>query len=67
MNASERERLVSEGTLTIPEACRLSGLGRTYLYSLMEKRELMYVKCGKRRLIPRKELQRFLADGLVTT
>jgi len=57
--------LISDGTLTITEAQRFSGLGRTFLYSLMERGELRFAKVGKRRLIPKKALLELLRTGLV--
>lgn len=38
-------------TVTIPEACRISGLGRSFLYELMANDKLRSVKVGNRRLI----------------
>jgi excisionase family DNA binding protein len=60
-----RKKMVELGTVDVPEACRLTGLGRTYLYSLMERKILRYCKVGKRRLIPRAEITRLLAEALV--
>ena len=65
MADNEREQLVESGAVTVPEAEKFTGLGRTFLYGLMERGELRYIKAGKRRLIPRAELTRFLAAGLV--
>jgi excisionase family DNA binding protein len=65
MDATEREKVVSEGSVTVPEGSRFTGIGRTFLYGLMARGELRYVKVGKRRLIPRSELVRLLADRLV--
>jgi excisionase family DNA binding protein len=65
MDATEREKVVSEGSVTVPEGSRFTGIGRTLLYGLMARGELRYVKVGKRRLIPRSELVRLLADRLV--
>jgi excisionase family DNA binding protein len=62
--AADRE-LLAGGAVGIPEASTFSGLGRTFLYSLMERGQLRYVKAGKRRLIPRIELTRMLAERLV--
>jgi len=66
MANDERLAMVEKGSMEIAEACRFSGLGRTFLYMAMDRGELRYLKRGKRRLIPVIELQRFLADGLVT-
>jgi excisionase family DNA binding protein len=38
-------------TVTIPDALRLSGLGRTKLYELLTKGEIQSVRVGTRRLI----------------
>lgn len=38
-------------TVTVPVALRLSGLGRTKLYELLQSREIESVRVGKRRLI----------------
>jgi excisionase family DNA binding protein len=61
----ESEWLVNDGAVDVPSACRFTGVGRSYLYALMEKGELRFVKLGRRRLIPRAELVRLLAGGVV--
>jgi excisionase family DNA binding protein len=38
-------------TVTVPEALRLTGLGRTSLYRLIEEKKLRRVKIGSRTLI----------------
>jgi excisionase family DNA binding protein len=58
------ERMVDEGAVDIPDACKFTGLGRTFLYGLMDAGRLKYVKLGKRRLIPRAELRRLLAESV---
>jgi excisionase family DNA binding protein len=65
MDGAADHELLSEGAVGVPEAEEFTGLGRTYLYSLMERGELRYAKVGKRRLIPRAELRRLLAACLV--
>jgi excisionase family DNA binding protein len=65
MKTDKKEKLLSEGVVTISEASRISGLGRTYLYTLMDRGELGYCKVGKRRLIPRAEITRLLASNWV--
>jgi len=57
--------LVDDGTMGVAEARKFSGLSRTYLYQLMESGKLKYAKVGKRRLIPRAELRRLLAECLM--
>lgn len=46
----------SEGAVTVKEACRFTGLGRTLLFELIESGELVSDKIDNRRLIPRKAL-----------
>jgi excisionase family DNA binding protein len=62
--SEQREEVVRDGAVDVPEACRFTGLGRSFLYQLMEKGALLYLKQGRRRLIPRTELVRLLAEGL---
>lgn len=45
----------------LPEAGRLTGLGRSTLYRQMDTGQLGYVKVGARRLIPRTALLAWLA------
>ena len=57
--------LLEDGCLTIEEAMRFSGLGRSFLYEQMKAGRLPYVKVGAARRVPRRALQRFLAEHLV--
>lgn len=45
----------------IPEACRLTGLGRSKLYELLSAGEIPSVKVGKRRVVPVASLRQWLA------
>jgi excisionase family DNA binding protein len=56
---------VHDGTVTIAAAMAHTSLSRSYLYALMCNGGLKFVKIGRRRLIPRSELTRLLAAGLV--
>jgi excisionase family DNA binding protein len=56
------KELMEDGTLSIEAAVEFSGLGRSFLYSAMDRGELPYAKCGARRLIPKKALVKYLAD-----
>lgn len=47
------------------EACRLLGVGRTYLYELIQTGELRSVRLGKRRLIPVDAIRECLAANEV--
>lgn len=57
--------LVEEGAVTIPEAMRITGFGRTFLYEAMAKGDLPYIKIGAARRIPRRALALWLARGLM--
>jgi excisionase family DNA binding protein len=48
--------------LSIIEACSVAGIGRTKLYSAMSTGELVARKFGKRRIILRDDLQKFLTS-----
>jgi excisionase family DNA binding protein len=66
MTIESREMLVSDGQVTVNEASDLTKLSRSYLYQLMERQELAYVKLGKRRFIPRKSLIALMANAVVS-
>jgi len=63
--SERRERLVERGLVTIAEAAEFLGVGRTLIYSLMEKGELPSCKLGKRRLIPKAALTALASERLV--
>jgi excisionase family DNA binding protein len=58
------EEMLKDGSLGVEQARAFSGLGRSALYELMGQGRLPYVKCGARRLIPRRALVQVLAEGL---
>jgi excisionase family DNA binding protein len=60
-----KEKLTAEGAVDIASAEKFTGLGRTFLYALMSRGDLKFIKLGKRRLIPRAELNRLLSEHLV--
>jgi excisionase family DNA binding protein len=62
MDTSDRPQ--REG-LSITEACDVAGIGRTKIYQAISEGQLTARKFGKRTLILRTELQRFL-DSLPT-
>ena len=47
-------------TVTISEACKLSGLGRSTIYKLFQSGDLTPRKCGSRTLILVKDLENYL-------
>jgi excisionase family DNA binding protein len=60
MNTDHHE-LQREG-LSIPEACRVAGIGRTKIYEAIASGTLTARKFGKRTLVLRADLQAFLAS-----
>jgi excisionase family DNA binding protein len=55
-NSTPSERLA----YSVDEAARLTGLSRDLLYDEMRRGNLGYLKVGRRRLITRRHLERFL-------
>ncbi len=56
--------LLADGCLGIREAAAFSGLSRSTLYAAMDRGHLRFVTRGRRRLIPKRELIRYLSEGL---
>ena len=46
--------------LSLPEACKIAGLGRTTVYQAITDGQLVARKAGKRTIILRGDLQNFL-------
>jgi hypothetical protein len=57
------EALLVDGCLSIPEAVAFSRLSRSQLYEHIQAGDFLTVKQGRRRLVPRRALIRFLAEG----
>ena len=57
--------LLADGVMSIAGAVRFAGVSRTTLYGAMDAGHLAFVKRGRRRLIPRRALVAWLAEGLV--
>ena len=47
-------------TVRIKEACRVTGIGRSKLYELIEKGEIEIIKVGSMTLVPVDALRAFL-------
>ncbi|MCZ7618890.1 MAG: helix-turn-helix domain-containing protein [Myxococcota bacterium] len=60
----DAEALCAEGVYSIPEAIEFCGVSRAELYRRMESGEIPHLMRGRRRLIPRVGLRRWLAAGL---
>ncbi len=50
-------------TITVPDALRLSGIGRTKLYELIAEGRLKSTLIGKRRLVVYSSLERLFAGN----
>lgn len=50
----------------VPEFCRLTGLGTTTVYDLMNRGELLSVKVGKRRLVLIESWRKYIERNLGT-
>lgn len=62
---AELEAMVADGALTIKQASDFTGIGRARLYDLIKAKLIISMKGeGTQRLIPRRELVRYLADRL---
>lgn len=49
-------------TVSVAEACRLIGIGRTKVYELIKERRLETVKLGRRTLVKVRSIRTLLAD-----
>lgn len=49
--------------LTINQVCAATGLGRTKIYALIESGQLKARKIGRRTLVLRKDIERFLEES----
>lgn len=50
-------------SLTVPDACRAIGLGRTKLYELIESGQVETIKIGARTLVKYDSLKRLIAGS----
>ena len=50
-------------TVSVAEACRIVGIGRTSLYQLLNAGKLEAIKLGRRRLIKVASLEALLGEG----
>jgi excisionase family DNA binding protein len=61
MNSTDS--IVEPLTVTVPEALRLTGLGRTSLYRLIEEKKLRRVKVGTRTLIDFSTIKKLVTEA----
>jgi excisionase family DNA binding protein len=50
-------------SVSVDDAARLLGVGRSTMFSLLESGDVRSVKVGARRLVPRRALEELLAAG----
>lgn len=62
--APESLELLAQGAVSVPDARAEFGISRSRLYELIAAGEVRSIKLGKRRLVPRAELARYLAERL---
>ena len=60
MNPNTDDRLL----LTVPEAARRLGMGRSFIYELVSKGEIKSIKLGRSRRIPVSALEEFIEAKL---
>lgn len=51
-------------TVTVTDACKAIGVGRTVLYELLAQRRLDSVTIGRRRLITTESIRRLISDSV---
>jgi excisionase family DNA binding protein len=56
--------MLTEGLLTVYDAARFLAVGKTTLYGAMDRGDLLYVKLGRARRIPRRALLAFAQAGI---
>jgi excisionase family DNA binding protein len=56
----------NDGLLSVPEACKKIGVGKTTLYTLVTEKKIAVAKIGNRSLFSEAELDRFIATLLRT-
>jgi hypothetical protein len=64
LDGTEAEELLADGCCDLTGAIGFTGLSRSQLYVEMQSGALLFVKVGRRTLIPRRALIRFLAERL---
>lgn len=66
MNATKPEvKRAEDEYLKIPEVCRRLSLGRTAVYSLMDRRELAYFKFGRARRVSAESLEAYIRRSII--
>jgi excisionase family DNA binding protein len=63
--ADSETDVVADGVMSVADAMKFTGLGKTEVYKRIADGSLPFVRPGKRRLMPRKALVELLRSGLV--
>lgn len=58
------KELAADGCATVKEAAAFLGIGRTSIYEMVKAKKIRSVVLAGRRLVPRAELRRLVADEL---
>lgn len=57
------ETIVNRLCITVPEAAGMLGISRNFAYELVRQHKLPVIEFGKRKLIPRTQLEKLLELG----
>ena len=61
------QKLIERAALSVDESCGYIGIGRAHLYRLMDERVIPSLHIGRRRLILREDLDKFLQERKAET
>ena len=48
---------------SIPEAASVIGVSKSYMYTLIQKNKIPYVKVGSRKIVPKVSLEQWLQEN----
>jgi excisionase family DNA binding protein len=58
------EKIVERSALSVDEGCTYLGIGRAHFYRLMDQGEIHSFHIGRRRLVLREHLDKFIRERL---
>lgn len=65
-NTKKKEGYVMEKlTLSIPEAAQVLGISKSLMYRFANSGRIRVIKIGNRKLIPKKEIEKFLYENVM--
>ena len=62
MDNATQPQIAGRAAFSISEVLALTGLGRDKLYKMINSRQLLARKCGRRTIILQSDLERFLEE-----